>query len=317
MNKIQADFTGFTDALQLGAALEIRGGSLTYLAHNMDKVVKKFMVTTNKGKKERTIFAPSRGLKLIQQRMRERMLLKLEMPAHVHGFVVGRSTRSNASGHGGGLVVNIDLKDFFPTITPQRVYGIWHKIVGLPPRAAWIATRLTTFENHLCQGFPTSPDIANIAALGLDHRLVCLSAKFGFHYTRYADDLTFTAEKWGADCSWLVNAVKDIARDEGFTVHPDKVAIMRPGRRQVVTGLVVNRNEKDEATHVPRIPRRQYDKLRAMADKGPDLAPEDRMTLTGWISYVHSVQPEKADKLKALYESRIATPKTNWSKNNE
>ncbi|MFJ7724440.1 RNA-directed DNA polymerase, partial [Rhodococcus erythropolis] len=45
-------------------------------------------------------------------------------------------------------------------------------------------------------------------------------------------------------------------RDEGFAIHPRKIKVMRPHRRQHLTGLVIN----DQ----PSYPRDDYDRLRAL-----------------------------------------------------
>ncbi len=43
----------------------------------------------------------------------------------------------------------------------------------------------------LPQGAPTSPMLANIIASNLDKKIIILSKKLNFRYSRYADDLTF------------------------------------------------------------------------------------------------------------------------------
>ena len=46
---------------------------------------------------------------------------------------------------------------------------------------------------RLPQGAPTSPALTNLICWRLDRRLSGLAAKLGFTYTRYADDMTFSA----------------------------------------------------------------------------------------------------------------------------
>src|SRR5262249_28761655 len=48
--------------------------------------------------------------------------LPYEVPDHVHGFVRGRSTVSNASQHlGKTCVLRVDLEDFFPSISAAMI----------------------------------------------------------------------------------------------------------------------------------------------------------------------------------------------------
>lgn len=309
------------DLTQLSAFIQVRGRALTYLAKFTDREVKRHEITTNGGKKRRTIYAPSEALKMAQTRLRENILMTLPLPSHVHGFVPGRSLVSNASAHvDSGLIVNIDLKDFFPSISARRVYGFWRWVFEgarnekEQARLAWVCTGVTTHENHLCQGFVTSPDIANHVAWKLDIRLHALATSKGLRYTRYADDLTFSTKAYDGNCRWLIEAVREIVDSEGFKVNPKKIAIMRPHRRQVVTGLVVNRvySTVEEAIvdAPPRIPRRELRRIRAMCDKGKNTrSPEDHGHVDGWLAYINSVNPQKAEQLRALREARIASPK--------
>lgn len=309
------------DLTQLSAFLQVSGRALTYLAKFTGDNVNKHEIVTNNGAKHRTIYAPNEALKMVQSRFRERILLPIATPDYVHGFVPGKSSATNAGQHtDSGLVVNLDLKDFFPSISARRVHAFWKWVLSdvtdeaVKKRLAWVATSVTTFDGHLCQGFVTSPDIANRIAWKLDLRLAALAASKSLTYTRYADDLTFSARAYDGNCRWLIDAVSDIAADEGFKVNPKKIAVMRPHRRQVVTGLVINKvfdaETKAMVSAAPRIPRHELRRIRAMCDKGAAMKnPEDRAHVEGWLSYIHSVQPEKAAELRALLEARIANPK--------
>ena len=53
-----------------------------------------------------------------QQWIFDHILTKVPVHQAAHGFVPGRSTVTNAAPHvGKGIVVTMDLKDFFPTVT--------------------------------------------------------------------------------------------------------------------------------------------------------------------------------------------------------
>ncbi len=305
------DLSAFESYQDLAIWLGVRPRNMTFCARRTDEHVNVFTITTNHGQKERTIYAPSRLLKHIQRRIKEVVFDDMAMPDEVHGFVAGRGCATNAGRHGGGLVVNIDLKDFFPSITSERVFGLWSQAFKAQKPAAWALTHVTTYAGHLCQGFVTSPAIANAMAWSMDRRLSALAESFGFRYTRYADDLTFSRDAWAGDCRWLIDATRDIAKDEGFTVNEKKIAIMRPHRRQVVTGLVVNNVDGKQSP--PRIPAFHLRWLRAACDQWTKKAPEERAKISGWIAYVHSVQPEKAQALRDLIARREGQEKKAWA----
>jgi retron-type reverse transcriptase len=87
-------------------------------------------------------------------------------------------------------------------------------------------------------GAPTSPAIANIICRKLDKRFANLGKKVGFAYSRYADDLTFSSVD--SQLMRMIPFFKEIIAEEGFQLNESKLRILRNGRRQTVTGVVVN-----------------------------------------------------------------------------
>jgi hypothetical protein len=165
-------------------------------------------------------------------------------------------------------------------------------------------------ERHLPQGSPASPAITNVLCRRLDRRLQGLAESLGFQYTRYADDLTFSARGENAGSGYvgkILRQVHDIVAHEGFAVHPDKTRIMRRGRRQEVTGVVVN-----EKLGVERSELRKFRATLFQVEKdGPagkrwggsaDLL----SSLHGFASFVAMVDPAKGQPLLARARALLA-----------
>ncbi len=207
----------------------------------------------------RVIMAPKRRLKALQRRLLELLVNKLPVSEHAHGFRTGRSTKTNAEPHvGQKIVVRIDLKNFFPTVTMGRVRGYLIALGYGFPVATALACLMTEAERqpvelddgtlvhvpvtnrHCVQGAPTSPALCNALVLKLDRRIAGLARKFGVNYTRYADDLTFSGPLDHKQAFGLVQIVRRIVEAEGFTVNADKTLLLSHARRQTVTGAVVN-----------------------------------------------------------------------------
>jgi hypothetical protein len=172
----------------------------------------------------------------------------------------------------------------------------------------------------LPQGAPTSPSITNALCLRLDRRMHGLAVKLGFRYSRYADDLTFSwhgpaAGNAEAPIGKLLHRVRSIVGGEGFSVHPAKTRIMRAGRRQKVTGLVVNAPAAG-ATAVPpaRVPRKLRRLLRAALHNRAHgkAGPEPLDHLHGFAAYVHMTDPAHGRPLlaqvAALRQAEPAAP---------
>ncbi len=211
---------------------------------------------------QRLISAPMPRLKRAQYWVLDNILGRV--PAHeaAHGFLAGRSILSNALPHlGRDVVINLDVRDFFPSISFARIKGVFVRL-GYGEAVATVLALLCSEnraqawqvdgerlfiggkarERVLPQGAPTSPMLTNLLCRRLDRRLQGLASQLGFAYTRYADDLTFSASGEAArdNVGRLLGRVRWILRDEGFTPHPEKERVMRKGRRQEVTGVVVN-----------------------------------------------------------------------------
>jgi RNA-directed DNA polymerase len=265
---------------------------------------------------ERAIWAPLPRLKAAQRWILEHVVERLPVHGKAHGFLAGRSIATNAAAHvGSKILLKIDLKDFFPTITFRRAKGIFRK-AGYRDQIATLMALLCTEApreiveqdgktyyvalgpRSLPQGAPTSPALTNTHCLRLDRRLTALATKLGWRYTRYADDLTFSlpeGHKEKPRLGALLGSVGRVASDEGFQVHPKKTRVTRSGSRQKVTGLVVN------GSGAPRVPRELKREIRAAihnASHGKPLKAGDSVArLSGYAAYIYMTDPRLGAKL--------------------
>ena len=249
-------------AAELAAALGVSLSELRFLAfeRRVSRIshYRRFAMPKKTGG-ERIISAPMPRLKRAQYWVLDNVLARAPLHQAAHGFVPGRSIVSNAAPHvGQAVVINLDLKNFFPSISMPRIKGVFRQL-GYGEQIATILALLCTeaptdevkvdgetfYVAHgsraLPQGAPSSPALTNILCRRLDARLQACAAKLGYRYTRYADDLTFSGDesvrKLAGKLLWRA---KQIVIDEGLTPHPDKQHVMRSAQRQMVTGIVVN-----------------------------------------------------------------------------
>lgn len=260
---------------------------------------------------DRAIWAPVPRLKRAQRWILRHVVERLIVHGDAHGFLAGRSIVSNAAAHADpGLLVKVDLKDFFPTVSFRRVKGVFRR-AGYRERVATLLALLCTeapreVVEHggttyyvalgprcLPQGAPTSPAISNLVCRRLDARLAGLAKRAGGTYTRYADDLTFSFPSDGLKVGRFRWWVDQVCQQEGFTVHQGKFHVIRASQRQVVTGLVVN--------DVLRVPREERRRFRAVLHNcrthGVESQARGRANFAGWLrgyaSYIHMVHPEE------------------------
>src|SRR5262249_6573819 len=120
------------DPPALAAALGISLSQLRFLAYDREVSTvtqyRRFTIPKRTGG-ERLISAPRKSLKAVQRWILDRLLDKLPLSDSAHGFRAARSIVSNAQPHvGAAIVVNVDLRDFFPTVSYRRVKGLYRKL---------------------------------------------------------------------------------------------------------------------------------------------------------------------------------------------
>lgn len=211
---------------------------LRMLALTKQPRYKQFTIPKKSGGK-RVIHAPRKGLLRVQRAINAALLCSFEAHDAAHGFVPGRSIATNASKHvSKPYVLNLDLKDFFPSTSSGRVRKRLEAL-GIHGAVAFYLTRLCCDHGALPQGAATSPTLTNLVCVGLDKQLAHLAWKHKARYTRYADDLTFSWHRQGTE-EELLPAVKKAIEDFGYACHLEKERLQRRTERQEVTGLTVN-----------------------------------------------------------------------------
>lgn len=303
---------------QLAEALGLSIPELRWLTYHRDAATRihyrRFEIPKRSGGM-RAIWAPLPKLKAAQRWILREIVEHLPVHGAAHGFLPGRSILTNAQVHTGSeAILTIDLKDFFPTVTWRRVKGIFRK-AGYREQIATLLALLCTEAPReavqdgdesllialgprcLPQGAPTSPGLSNTVALRLDRRLSGLARANGWRYTRYADDLTFSrpiGAKGGSEADpinlgRLMGGVHRFVVDEGFAVNPKKTRVARTGRRQAVTGLIVN---GEAAPRTPRTLRRMLRAAIHNLEQGKDLPEgESFARLAGYAAFVHQSDP--------------------------
>ena len=159
-------------------------------------------------------------------------------------------------------------------------------------------------EPFLVQGAPTSPGLANIICNRMDKRMMGLANKHGFTYSRYADDMTFSADK--KDRLPKVSMIRKIVETEGFHLNEEKIELLHEGNRQIVTGLLVDNHVRVPGRYKKDIKRHIHFCLKyGGREHFHRIAPGKafgKEWLAGRIRYIHSVEPETAKKLWAEFE---------------
>lgn len=251
LNQIQKD-----EMTEMGMADKFKPFAIRHLSYYSNPKNVKQRYTQFRIKKKsggmRLITAPKGWVFRSLLRCVNKMFQALYTPSdYAMGFAQGRSVATNAQIHvGQRYVLNIDLKDFFPSIEQARVWKrIQAKPIGLSQPVANVVAGLCAMKDTLDgkvryvlpQGAPTSPIITNMICDRLDHRLGGLAKRFGLRYSRYADDITFSSMHYVyREDGMFWQELRRIIQDQGFRLNPDKTRLQKLGSRQEVTGVIVS-----------------------------------------------------------------------------
>ncbi len=321
----------FEDVIALAEAMKLTLGNIRYLcyARNVSTTshYTRFSIPKKSGG-QRIISAPMIHLKNAQYWILENILYKLESHEKAHGFIPEKSIITNAKPHlGKEFIINIDLKNFFPTITFKRIKGIFRSFgysgqlstifalmcsepemdqVELDGEIYYVAKG----ERFLPQGAPTSPALTNVICNRLDKRMVGMSNKLGLTYSRYADDMTFsTNEPNDLLYKKLMWQTKLIVEEENFTIHPKKIHTMRKGGKKEVTGIVVN-----EKLSIARKKLKRFRSVLHQIEKTKSLegirwgTGHPINSILGFANFVRMVDPDKGEKLMKKVRALFSDP---------
>ncbi len=237
------------DTYQLAQAIAVPRNMLFELARNTAKQYQLIMLRKKNGG-FRYIHSPSDDLKHAQKQILKKILSAMEVSPYATAYLRGKSLKDNAAPHTNHKhLLKMDITDFFGSITYLQVISSAFPSKRYPVQVGAMLTSLCCLNNRLPQGAPTSPMLSNIVMKNFDDSIGSWCKERGISYTRYCDDLTFSADY----PLYVVYAkVKQMLFCRGFEVNEAKTKFISNASCQLVTGLTVN-----EKVSVPREYKRQ------------------------------------------------------------
>ena len=199
----------------------------------------------------RVIHCPSSQIKDLHRCLLANLYKGLKVSKHAHGGVPGRSTLTCAKLHVGQLYLSThDIKDFFPSVHRGMVYQIFCNL-GFQPRVSDTLADLTTVNNLLPQGAPTSPLVANLALSNVDRSIArYCRRKRGITYTRYLDDIALS----GSFIEPNIKAtIKATLLRSGFCLSESKSTYSGPDSAHEVLGFTVNTVLRPTASYIRQL----------------------------------------------------------------
>lgn len=225
------------DTYQAADFLRIGRRKLFYYWKNADTEYRAVTVRKKNGG-VRHLFAPSDGLRALQTRILRHILQKLPISKYATAYVPGSTLYANAAPHvGKRYLLKLDITDFFGSIRFGQIYSAAFNTRYFPKQIGILFTALCCREEVLPQGAPTSPALSNLVMRNFDDNLGKWCAAHGIAYTRYCDDMTFSADM---PLYAVYQKAEAMLREMGFALNECKTRFVTNAVRQSVTGLTVN-----------------------------------------------------------------------------
>jgi len=251
----------------------------------------------------RTIDQPSKQLKAMQRWLLGYALDGLPVHPAAMAYRKNRSIFDNASLHAASrYLLRMDCRDFFPSITEEDLKLL---IASRPTTfSAWQPFEIELFCKLVCRngrltiGAPTSPALSNAVCYDMDLQLYEISKKLDVTYSRYADDLFFSAKLPNVLATLepvVSTTVANLAFPKGLTINADKTRRSSKRRARRVTGITLG---SDGKPYVGRLLKR---KIRALIHRVDTLSPSERASLGGLIAYAGGFDPDFVNSLITKY----------------
>lgn len=256
----------------------------------------------------REISQPSFALKIVQRGLVDILLTDCPVHGAATAYLPGKSIIDNALPHtNSGAILKMDFKDFFTSIRAADWRKYCHENMILDPKEIEFTTKIL-FRNtprkglRLAIGAPSSPILSNILLYRFDEIVCSQLSSEKVCYTRYADDMTFSAKRTGFlhDVRPAIKEALGAAGVPKLAINEEKTVVATKKYSRRVTGLVLT---NDGAVSLGKSKKRL---LRAAVHnyytKGSNSLKEVEK-LMGHLNFLRQVEPDYYKNLTSKYST--------------
>ncbi|MEO6376460.1 MAG: retron St85 family RNA-directed DNA polymerase [Caulobacteraceae bacterium] len=261
----------------------------------------------------REISQPAREVKFVQRALIKVLIEKLPVHPAATAYRKGASIRQNVEPHAkNGPILKVDLKNFFPSIRSRDwVSYCEENHLDLDANEVYLSARLLFFKRKgarnltLAIGAPSSPMLSNVLMYKFDEAIIAFFENDKISYTRYADDLTFSAPRTG----YLNGVLKTVSQAIRHIKYPKldinskKTTYVTKKYSRNVTGLTI---ANDGRITIGRENKRKLSAAVHSVKMGL-ASPERQQVIAGMLAYVNSVEPEFISVLRKKYGDGVVS----------
>lgn len=184
----------------------------------------------------RQISAPRADLKAIQSRIAS-LLQRIAPPDYLFAPVAGRSYVDNAARHlNADSMRLLDIEDFFPSCTANKVIWFFIKRMECSPDVAAVIKGIVTKDGSLPQGSPCSPILAYLCYVDMWEEISGVVAAADCQLSVYADDLTISGKIVPEELIWNIKKIL-FRHGHRYKLSKERSKHLKPAE---VTGVILS-----------------------------------------------------------------------------
>lgn len=296
--------------IQLAKDLGLAPKDILLIAKTAHHRYKEYRIPKKKPGTFRYIAQPAREVKILQRWVIENVFNRFPIHDTATAYVEGRNIKFNALRHSKNpFLLKMDFTNFFPSIVPRDFKA--HLLRYLPDvyteEEIELLSRILFWKNsregklQLSIGGPSSPSLSNSIMYEFDSLISAECISMDIVYTRYADDLAFSAtdfEKLREIQNKVSVCLKKILYPK-LKINGDKTVFLSKKGNRTVTGVVIT---NDGNLSLGRDRKREISCQINWYKKGV-LDRDTTLKLRGMLCFANDVEPDFIHRMSIKYTS--------------
>lgn len=183
-------------------------------------------------------------------------------------------------------ILCVDIHSFYPSTDSKKVLEFYKYSLKIPRDIANILTDLTTFNEHLPTGAPTSVILAYFAYEKTFEDIYKKAQELDIDMSVYVDDVTFSSKK--AIPTSFYNFVEKRMKQQGLILKKKKTKWYKPDDFKIITGHGISANNEG------KVPLKNILKIKAiMRGKNiKELPYQELISLKGALTVAQRIEPK-------------------------
>jgi RNA-directed DNA polymerase len=160
------------------------------------------------------------------------------------------------------FLFKIDIKNFFPSIDKDRIFKYFSLVLKNKEEVANILTSACCYDNHLPQGYNTSPILSMLINKKMFNEINNFCINHNYLFTVYVDDIAISGSN--AIRKKHQNIIKNIIYKYGYKIPNEKIRYYNNYKNKELLGVII---KKDGQVDIPNRKHHNYYNEKSLLNK--------------------------------------------------